>query len=482
MNFNPLPEEQQHPDLVRDLQAVYLMTSEDRASLDRIQTRLFQLAPGQPQEQEPAHRFNGNIALGNPGRPRRNKPWFQHLGLIAAAFFVVVLTGVLLSTFVLMREKINNRSLPVTSGQSTSISPVQRTLIGKGQSLESKGFCMIDSQNGWAISSQNSGPLFRTTDGGKSWQRLNLPQKIVGESFSVSVFDKDMAFLLPKTNPAGFLMLYFYRTIDGGTTWQRINWPTTPKVAQEGFGEFDWTFLDHNHGWVSVMTQQYNGAGIPGASQTDDETLYHTDNGGLAWQKVARFPFKYRADNLTFSDAQTGWLTTHIDDPNHAALSDPYSFPAALYMTHDGGYTWKQSLLPAPPTKYIKFTGLQGPWFRSANTGYLLAAVSNISGNGDKIYLYITRDNGKSWQVSGAAFTTYGLNVLDATHSYDNTFLYVLINGQWVKTSNAPPGGDTTRVQFLSPQIGIAIVNAHEEVYRSNDGGKTWQGVGHLGI
>ncbi len=357
-------QEQQHPDLVRRLQEVYRITPEDKASLDRIQTRLFQLTPGQPQEQQPEESispFYRKVAPRSLSRARRNKAWFQHLGLVAAIFFVVLLTGTLLSTFVLMREKINNHSVPTISGKPTSISSAQRTLIGKGHSLEDKGFYMVTSQEGWAISDQHStlGPLFRTTNGGKNWQKLTLPQEIAGKYFSVSVFDKDMAFLLPKTNQAGFLQLYFYRTVDGGATWQRISWPTTPTVAQEGFGEFDWTFLDHTHGWVSVMKQQYNGGGIPSGEQTDDEALYRTDNGGLTWQKVARFPLKYSAKQLIFSNSQTGWLTTHIDDPNHSALSDPRSFPAALYMTQDGDIRGNNNCFPfhcrhLPGSQYYK--------------------------------------------------------------------------------------------------------------------------------
>jgi hypothetical protein len=44
MNFNSLPEEQQHPELIRRLQQMYQMLPEDRESLLRIQARLSEAA------------------------------------------------------------------------------------------------------------------------------------------------------------------------------------------------------------------------------------------------------------------------------------------------------------------------------------------------------------------------------------------------------------------------------------------------------
>jgi photosystem II stability/assembly factor-like uncharacterized protein len=483
MNFNPLPEEQQHPELLRRLQETYRMSSEDKASLDRIQTRLFQRVPTLPQEQHPslhssepnelANRYNGSITHAHR---RTRKPWHHYLSLIAAVLVVLLITGTAVSMFVLIKGK----SQPAVSSRPAPVSSEPRTIMGHRTLLDEKGLFMATSQVGWAIPGQSTahGPLLRTLDGGKSWKQVTLPRELSGRYFNVSVLDQDMAFLLPMTNQAGFSLSYFYRTVDGGGTWQRCTWPTTPDISRDGQGTFDWTFLDHTHGWVSVMRSLNGGTQSRMPPLVRDETLFRTDDGGLTWQQVAHLPLKYAGVDLTFTNAQTGWLITAVDDPRHPDLSDPNSFPAALYVSHDGGHTWKQQHLPIPPQGSTMLSSLQGLTFFTENMGYFFARFGS-SGDSEKVYLYMTRDGGNSWQISGTALPTYGLTVVDATHSYDGTFLFTLSNGQWVKTSSAPPGGDTATVEFLSSQAGIALVN-NTDVYRTSNGGKTWKKIGTL--
>src|SRR5204863_2853693 len=96
-----------------------------------------------------------------------------------------------------------------------------------------------------------------------------------------------------------------------------------------------------------------------------------------------------------------------------------------------------------------------------------------------------TQDGGNTWWVEGAALPTnptYELHVVDPTHIDDGYFLFTLSNGQWVQTSNAPPGGDEgndRRVEFLSPQVGVALVGS-TTVYKTSDGGQNWQQISAL--
>ncbi|WP_220209324.1 hypothetical protein [Reticulibacter mediterranei] len=66
--------------------------------------------------------------------------------------------------------------------------------------------------------------------------------------------------------------------------------------------------------------------------------------------------------------------------------------------------------------------------------------------------------------------------MVDTTHIDDGYFLFTLSNGQWGQTSSTPVGGDVTRwrVEFLSPQVGVALVD-NTDVYKTSDGGLNWR-------
>ncbi|QBD75211.1 hypothetical protein EPA93_04060 [Ktedonosporobacter rubrisoli] len=352
---------------------------------------------------------------------------------------------------------------------------------------------MATSQVGWSdqnLFSAPNTPFFRTTDGGKDWKQVVLPQELVGKDFWVFVFDADMAFLQPiQPAGAGTALLYFYRTVDGGATWQRCNWPTTPVTAKNGMGTSSWTFLDHMHGWV--MTPLPDPSMIKGGNDrtpfpANDETLFRTDNGGQTWQLVAHLPLKYAGSLLTFTDAHTGWLVTSIDGPGHIAPSDPRAFPEVLYVTHDGGSTWKQSpALPFPSQETLQPYRLLNLSFFNQREGYFVAAFT--ADTTDTYYIYMTQDGGNTWQVRGNRLptATQEVEMVDATHFEDRAFLYTLTNGQWMKSSNPVPGGSAfnLKVKFVSSQIGLALLASDSnkaDIYRTDDGGKHWEKLGAL--
>ncbi len=131
---------------------------------------------------------------------------------------------------------------------------------------------MIDAQNGWltvktATSSNFSrGTLFRTSDGGRSWQKLALP---IGESVEFSDLQNGWT-------AGGAAGNELYRTIDGGRSWESITafLPgfTSDDLVQRPVRGQDGTLL------------------LPVVKNSNDQTqiaFYKSGDGGNSWQVSA---------------------------------------------------------------------------------------------------------------------------------------------------------------------------------------------------
>jgi photosystem II stability/assembly factor-like uncharacterized protein len=373
---------------------------------------------------------------------------------------------------------------PTVTARATAVSSVSQRFVGRGIDLEN-GLYMASAQVGWArpYTPTGHGSLFRTTDGGRGWKQITIPQEPAGWSFLLNVFDEDMAFLQPfQPGNTGTVFPCFYRTVDGGTTWQRCNWPTTPEIKRLGVGALSLTFLDHTRGWV-VLSPSDQSTRTSGSKRTlspsREAMLFHTTDGGKTWQPLLHLPPTY-AGSLAFMDSQTGRFSTALDGSQRSDGSSE----AVLYVTHDGGSTWKpSSALPLPAQETSKPSTIDTLPFSTPYDGYLTVSFGKTDAHIAR-YLYATQDGGNTWRVEGAALPTnptYELNVVDTTHIDDGYFLFTLSNGQWVQTSSAPVGGDVTRwrVEFLSPQVGVALVDG-TDVYKTGDRGLNWQRISAL--
>ncbi len=164
-------------------------------------------------------------------------------------------------------------------------------------------------------------PLFRSTNGGATWQPILLP---ASPHIAASANDKGGAsyvvvnpvtFVTPSigyltlANPAALL----YRTTNAGASWSPIH---TPPVTT-GYGIAS-AWLTPQMGWVM--------AGNKGPS-----VLWGTANGGKTWTRLS-------ADNFVsmpqFSSARIGWA---LVIPTH---SNAYGGPETFVRTTNGGRTW----------------------------------------------------------------------------------------------------------------------------------------------
>ncbi|MEM7296691.1 MAG: hypothetical protein AAF391_00325 [Bacteroidota bacterium] len=171
-----------------------------------------------------------------------------------------------------------------------------------------------------------------------------------------------------------------FKTIDGGQTWKHMGLEKTKTIHR--------VIVDPKDGevvYVGAMGDPFT----PGP----DRGLYKTEDGGQSWRKILFTNQKSGIADLVMDPANPNKLLAAMYDHRRT----PYSFisggpGSGLYMTLDGGETWKQ---------LTKENGLP-----EGNLGRIGLAIA--PSNPDRIYakieaeknaLYRSDDGGYNWEL-----------------------------------------------------------------------------------
>jgi photosystem II stability/assembly factor-like uncharacterized protein len=283
--------------------------------------------------------------------------------------------------------------------------------------------------------------IFRSTDGGTSWQRLGggLPAASadVGR-IGLAIAPSDPRRLYAIVNATSGFFQGFYTSTDGGDTWTLV--PAGDNLAHNQ-SSYGWWFSKL---WVDPADPQHlHAAGI---------ALLTSRNGGRSW--------------IEQSDP-------HAD--HHALAWDP-AHPGRVYLGNDGG-AYRSDV--NGDGKWVK--GTYEPWTQFYSGAITAQDTSRVSGG--------AQDNGslRSWGKQGPFNEYYGGdgeenlinpnddNVVYACFQYGNCALST--NGG----DHMTPIGATTKdranwftpVQFdpVNPQV---MYYGGNRLNRSTDGGRTW--------
>jgi photosystem II stability/assembly factor-like uncharacterized protein len=272
----------------------------------------------------------------------------------------------------------------------------------------------------WVISSYadtHAGSLYRTTDGGATWTRFNVPFN----SGSIQFLDDNTGYVLQITGAAMQKQsVVLYKTTDGGATWTKNydNDPTVPGSSNTlplGGHKNGIIFSDAATGWIG------------GDTPTDGYFyFYKTFDSGVTWTRIQlALPAGYESAYIT-TTAPKFFGTTDAILPVWMTLGANMR-DLFLYVTHDGGNTWTPSPAFARNAEHTEI---------------------------------ITMNNAISWDWA---------NVFHVTGNSGNNWSTV--------TPNVAFGEEFRELDFISPTTGWArlqLSDGHTALYKTTDGGSTW--------
>ena len=208
--------------------------------------------------------------------------------------------------------------------------------------------------------------IFRTTDGGKTWEKVLYKDENTGGIdvafdprnpnvlFGALWQARRTSWSLESGGPGSGL----YRSSDGGSTWKRLEEHGLPKGPYGKIG----VAVGANSDRVYALIEAHN----------PDGGLYRSDDGGESWQLV----------NPSHSLWQRPWYYMHV-------IADPrdentlYIMNVEAYKSTDGGHLFSKVHVPHGDN--------HGLWIDPQNTRRMIA--SNDGG------VTVTLDGGKTWTL-----------------------------------------------------------------------------------
>jgi photosystem II stability/assembly factor-like uncharacterized protein len=329
---------------------------------------------------------------------------------------------------------------------------------------------MINASTGWAAGS-GTNQIIRTTDGGAHWDNVT-PRSARPGTWITYFLDANNAWLASSVQPGSGspdFSVAIYRTTDGGRSWQQAG----DAAADQGWpASID--FVDRHHGWLFMN--------LGSAAGSQGVAFYGTVDAGTTWTKLSEadtsgnpghLPLSCDKGAPVFLNSATGWMPGDC-----GAGGGPY-----FYVTHDGARTWNNAAIPMPAgygATCMCSIGSLG--FSDSRNGVFVLDLLGADGLQHE-YLYATRDGGASWtpgpMLPPNAFTADFISAmvgwtLDAKK---NAVLQTGDGGQhWSLVGTVPSSQGVMELQFVNSGVGWAMGSepTGNTLIKTSDGGRTW--------
>ncbi|MGH2625388.1 MAG: WD40/YVTN/BNR-like repeat-containing protein, partial [Anaerolineales bacterium] len=230
---------------------------------------------------------------------------------------------------------------------------------------------------GHAYGPQPDRGVYRTTDGGKTWERVLFVDENTG-AYAVEMDPNNPRILFASTwqfvintwgRMSGGPGSGIWKSTDGGTTWKRL---TGNGLPAKPFGKVDLAVARTNSNRVYALIETSDGVPLPGVEAERGE-LWRSDDGGTNWQLVSY------DRNLAGRTQYYTRMAVMPDDENEA-----YFLSASWTKTLDGGRTSID-----PPFEETPYGDHHDIWIDPTDASRMI--VGHDGG------VSITENRGKTW-------------------------------------------------------------------------------------
>jgi photosystem II stability/assembly factor-like uncharacterized protein len=241
--------------------------------------------------------------------------------------------------------------------------------------------------------------VFKTTDGGKTWQKVLFVNNETG-AIDLVMDPNDNETLYAATwqrirnkwndprNKPDYTGSGIYKTTDGGRTWKQANngLPAPPYRGRIGIDiarsnpNVLYAFVDNYEVAHEADSTRMDSYGRPMSKVIKGATIFRSDDRGGSWRQVSGLTDTMKTYMERLS-ATYGWVFGQVRvDPNDE--NTVYTMGLSLNVSTDGGKTFQ------------RLRGMHGDhhglWIDPDNSKYLV----NVNDGG----AYVSYDKGKSWR------------------------------------------------------------------------------------
>ncbi len=352
---------------------------------------------------------------------------------------------------------------------------MQWRMIGPFRGGRTVGACGVNKQPNVFYIGVNDGGVWKTDDYGRTWNPV-FDSEPTGSIGDVAVAQSNPEVIYAGSGeglqrPDLSVGNGIYKSVDGGKTWKNMG---LGNGMQVGGLAVDPT--NENRVFAAIL-------GHPYAANTE-RGVYRTVDGGKSWSKVLYVDENTGAMQVTIDPANPNVIYADLWAARMAPWENGYfSIPGncGLYKSTDGGTTWKKLLKGLPSAK--DSLGRIGFCIVPNNTSRLYATVDAEKDAGG---IYRSDDAGESWTKMnndmrlwdrGDDFAELKADPKNADVVYDaNVMVWKSADGgkTWNGFKGAPGGDDYHRFWINPVNPDIMLLAGDQGAIVTVNGGTTW--------